>query len=307
MPDSRPPICNYEGSDYQASFWERGGREYEDQAEAVALGRLLPPTGELMLELGAGAGRNTPRYAGFRRVVLLDYSRSQLEQAQKRLGSSPQYIFVAADVYRLPFVQGVFDAATMIRVLHHMAEPLRALAQVRDALRPGAVFILEFANKRNIKSVLRYWMGRQEWNPFSPEPVEFARLNYDFHPRQVQAWCEQLGFRVARKLTVSHFRSQALKRWVPVGLLTAMDALLQPTGNLWQWTPSVFFELRAGRTQRVDLPEDAAELQLFRCPECGNTPLSPDSRGLVCGQCGRIWGLGGGIYDFRDPLNATQF
>ena len=37
-----PPVCNYEGSDYQTSFWDQGGREYEDRTEAIALRRLLP-------------------------------------------------------------------------------------------------------------------------------------------------------------------------------------------------------------------------------------------------------------------------
>ena len=68
----------------------RADRAYEDAVEAVALKRLLPKSGELMLELGAGAGRNTPRYAGYKRVVLVDYSRTQLEQAQARLGTSEQ-------------------------------------------------------------------------------------------------------------------------------------------------------------------------------------------------------------------------
>ena len=280
MPDSRPPVCSYEGSDYQASFWEHGGREYEDRVEAVALKRLLPRRGNRLLELGAGAGRNTPRYSGFEQVVLLDYSRTQLEQAQARLGQSPRYVFVAADIYRLPFVHGVFDAATMIRALHHMAEPLKALAEVRDALMPGATFVLEFANKKNLKSILRYWTGRQEWNPFTPEPVEFARLNFDFHPRQVQAWCEQLGFRVERKLTVSHFRSQVLKRWLPLGLLTVLDAALQPTGSVWQLTPSVFYRLRAGHGVARTSVGDLTESQLFRCPECGHAPLAIVTDGL---------------------------
>ncbi|MGC8855860.1 MAG: class I SAM-dependent methyltransferase, partial [Anaerolineae bacterium] len=113
-----PPVCNYDGSDYQTSFWEKGGRAYEDRAEAIALKRLLPKNGQLLLELGAGAGRNTPRYRGFERVVLLDYSITQLQQARARLGDSPHYLYVAADIYRLPFVDGVFDAATMIRTLH---------------------------------------------------------------------------------------------------------------------------------------------------------------------------------------------
>ncbi len=59
--NDRPPVCDYEGSDYQSSFWEQGDRRYEDQVEAIALRRLLPPGGKLLLEVGAGAGRNTPR------------------------------------------------------------------------------------------------------------------------------------------------------------------------------------------------------------------------------------------------------
>ena len=89
----RPPVCDYEGSDYQASFWDEGGRDYEDQVEVVALRRLLPEAGDILLEIGAGAGRNTPRYQGFKRVVLLDYSRTQLKQAQKRLGQGERYTF----------------------------------------------------------------------------------------------------------------------------------------------------------------------------------------------------------------------
>ena len=46
---TNPPICNYEGSDYQQAFWEKGGRAYEDQAEAIALKKLLPKNGKLML------------------------------------------------------------------------------------------------------------------------------------------------------------------------------------------------------------------------------------------------------------------
>src|SRR5512133_120502 len=144
-PNPTPPVCSYEGSDYQARFWDQGGRAYEDGAEAVALRRLLPASGARLLELGAGAGRNTPRYQGFEQVVLLDYSRTQLEQAQQRLGRSERYLYVAADIYRLPFAPGAFDAATMIRTLHHMADAPRALEQVRQSLLPGAVFILEFA------------------------------------------------------------------------------------------------------------------------------------------------------------------
>ena len=238
-----PPICDYEGSDYQTSFWEQGGRAYEDGAEVVALKRMLPASGELLLEVGAGAGRNTPRYTGFERVVLMDYSVTQLEQAQAALGrSESKYIYVAADVYKLPFVPGLFDGATMIRVLHHMADPQDALSQVRESLQPGAAFILEFANKQNLKAILRYWLKRQSWSPFTLEQVEIIALNYDFHPKAVKAWLAEAKFKIERILTVSHFRIGLLKRWVPTRLLVWLDSIAALTGNWWQLSPSVFVQ-----------------------------------------------------------------
>src|SRR5262245_55474840 len=157
----RPPVCDYEGSDYQSTFWDTGQRQYEDRTEARALRAFLPPQGKLLLEIGAGAGRNTPRYAGYERVVLMDYSRTQLQQAQARLGRAERYIYVAADVYRLPFVPGLFDGATMIRVVHRLAQEPLALRQIRTVLKPGAIFILEFANKLNLKAIARWLLRRQ--------------------------------------------------------------------------------------------------------------------------------------------------
>lgn len=294
MIDEHPPIIDYEGSDYQASFWDQGDRAYEDRAEAVALRRLLPVSGKLLLEIGAGAGRNTPRYEGFERVVLLDYSRSQLEQARLRLGTSARYVFVAADVYCLPFVPGVFDAATMIRVLHHIVEPPRALRQIRSALAPGGIFILEYANKQNLKAIFRYTLRRQTWNPFTREPVEFAPMNFDFHPHSVRQWLRGEGFNVERQLTVSHFRLPAFKRLLPLRFLVALDALAQLTGDWWQLSPSVFVRARAVGDTPIAVPGE-----LFRCPLCESSQLSENDAGMLCSNCGRFWPLEGGIYDFR--------
>lgn len=292
-----PPVCDYEGSDYQSSFWDQGGRQYEDRAEAIALERLLPARGELLLELGAGAGRNTPRYGGYQRIVLLDYSRTQLQQARARLGDSARYVYVAADIYRLPFVDGLFDGATMIRTLHHMSDAPKALAQVRKVLQPGAVFVLEYANKLNLKAILRYWLGRQSWSPFTLEPVEFVALNFDFHPRAIRRWLTELGFRLERTLTVSHFRLGLLKRALPAGLLAAFDGLLQPTGELFQLTPSVFVRAKVSEGTLV-----AAAGAFFKCPECGHAPLDEQTDVLSCRSCGRKYALRDGIYDFREPL-----
>jgi SAM-dependent methyltransferase len=299
MPDrKRPPVCDYEGSDYQTRFWEKGGREYEDRCEAIALKRLLPKKGKLLLELGAGAGRNTRRYNGFERVVLLDYSRSQLKQAQELLGLSRRFIYVAADIYRLPFIDGLFDAATMIRVLHHMSDAPAALQQVRNVMKPGAEFILEFANKRNLKSILRYLLHLQSWNPFTPEPVEFTRLNFDFHPVTLRGWLTGLGFRIEKTLTVSYLRIGLLKRIVPINLLVSIDSILQWTGAVGQFSPSIF--IRAGVVGEGAPPQIEEDIaSYFKCPECGHSPLDLKDQQIVCPTCKRYWNFSGGIYDFR--------
>src|SRR5690606_12065709 len=96
------PVCDYEGSDYRERFWQNQGRDYEDRVERVALRRLMPPTGRTLLDVGAGFGRLADEYRGYERVVLFDYSRSLLREAQQHLDGDPRYRFVAGNWYDLP-------------------------------------------------------------------------------------------------------------------------------------------------------------------------------------------------------------
>jgi len=294
MENRPPPICDYEGSDYQDVFWEQGDREYEDQVEAIALKRLLPTGGNIFLELGAGAGRNTSRYHGFRRIVLLDYSFTQLQRARSKLGASGHYTYVAADIYRLPFIDGLFDTATMIRTIHHFANVPLALSQIRRTLIPGAVFILEYANKHNLKAILRFILRRQKWSPFSPEPIEFINLNFDFHPKSMRTWLVENGFQIERQLTVSHFRLGQLKKTFPVSWLVHLDSLVQLTGNFWQLSPSVFTRSIAIGSSPIAPPGG-----FFCCPECEYSPLTENPEFLDCPCCEHRWIIRDGIYDFR--------
>lgn len=289
-----PPVCDYEGSDYQHEFWETGNRAYEDAAEALALKHLLPVNGKRLLELGAGAGRNTHRYAGFEHITLLDYSTTQLQQAIERHGTGVRFSYIAADVYRLPFAPNSFDAATMIRTLHHLAEPHIALEQVRACLGNGADFILEFANKRNFKSILRYLLRKQDWNPFSRQAVEFVELNFDFHPAAVKAMLRDAGFNVQRQVSVSYLRSGLVKRLLPLKVMTALEAVLQRVFSWNALSPSIF--LKAAATGQVQPIRDQLD---FRCPACGHFPLHDTPPLIICDACGRQYPFKDGMYDFR--------
>lgn len=295
----QPPVCDYEGSDYQSRFWDNQGRDYEDQAERVALRRLLPPAGSTLIDIGAGFGRLADEYHGYERVVLFDYSRSLLREAQARLKDDPRYLYVAGNWYQMPFVGGLFASLVQVRTLHHAADAPALFRELSRIARPSAAYVLEFASKHNIKAMLRYWTGRQRWSPFDREPVEFVDLNYDFHPDWIQEQLTAAGFSPGKRLTVSHFRFEPLKRVVPTGLLVRLDGMAQQTADLWQLSPSVFVR---SRHTAGSLP--APDSAFFACPTC-QTPLGEPTDGrLACpnAACGRVWAAADSFYDFKEPL-----
>jgi SAM-dependent methyltransferase len=227
-------------------------------------------------------------------VVLVDYSLTQLQQAVQRLAGNQHYIYVAADIYKLPFVEGLFDTATMIRTLHHMADPQLALAQIRRTLQAGAIFILEYANKQNLKAILRYLVRRQSWSPFSMESVEFEKLNFDFHPKAVGSWLNETGFTLQTQLAVSYLRLGVLKRRLPINLLTRLEGFLQPTGRWFQLSPSIFTRNQAAGDTPI-----AQAGTFFKCPICESKNIEPQGSRLICKQCSREWPIRDGIFDFR--------
>jgi ubiquinone/menaquinone biosynthesis C-methylase UbiE len=162
------PVCDYEGSRYRTDFWSGQGREYEDAAERIALQALLPPRGRRLIEIGAGFGRLAHLYAGYDEVILLDYARSQLRQAQDDLGNG-RFTYAAGNLYDLPLANSSVDTVVMVRVLHHVKDPAAAFQEIRRILRPGGTYVLEFANKRHLKAIGRYLLGLQRDNPLSAQ------------------------------------------------------------------------------------------------------------------------------------------
>jgi SAM-dependent methyltransferase len=289
-------ICDYEGSLYRTDFWEGQRREYEDLAERIALGKLLPPAGARLIEIGAGFGRLVDLYDGYRQVVLLDYSKSMLRQAQERWGREGKYIYVAADLYGMPFVDSLFDTTVTVRVLHHVRDIPAAFREIQRVLKPGGVYVLEYANKCHFKAILRYLLGRQSWSPFAPEPYEFVELNYDFHPAWMEARLMEAGFAIGRELAVSSLRLPFLKRLISPRPLAALDGLLQgPTASL-KLAPSVFVRARAEKENA-----QVESRGFFRCPSCHETDLIETEEALTCQGCGRMWAIDDGIYDFKQP------
>ena len=288
-------VCDYENSRYRQDFWEGQGREYEDRVERIALRALLPARGDTLIEIGAGYGRLAPLYNGYSRVVLVDYARTQLEEAQRYLSHLDRYTLVVADIYSLPFVDNLFDALTMIRVMHHLADVPTALLELQRVIKPDGTAVLEYANKQNLKSIGRWLLRRQTWSPLDHNPVEFVEMNFDFHPMWMKEQFEAAGLQVEAQRSVSHFRLPLLKRTLPQKWLASIDGLIQPVGRWWQLSPSTIVRVR------TDKPDAPTATHFFRCPTCHGVELVAADEHLICQGCGRHWNTTGGIYDFRSP------
>ncbi|WP_189112988.1 methyltransferase domain-containing protein [Pilimelia terevasa] len=108
------------------------------RAEALAL--LDPRPGERLLDAGCGAGE-VARQLGAAvgpggEVVGLDLSRDAIAVADSRSGGPPVR-YLTGDVAALDFPDGYFDGVRTERVLQHLPEPDRAIAELARVTRPG--------------------------------------------------------------------------------------------------------------------------------------------------------------------------
>jgi len=298
------PVMDYEGSQYRADFWLGQGRAYEDAAERLALQQLMPAHGGRIAEIGAGFGRLAALYDGYAQVVLVDYSRTLLQEAVRDWGDDPRFVFVAGNIYTLPLVTGALDTLVMVRVMHHLADVPAALLQLRRVVHRHSVAVLEYANKRNLKALVRWGLRRQAWSPLDPAPVEFVKLNYDFHPDWMAAQLQAVGLEVNRRLGVSHFRLSAIKQRVAPARLAQIDRWLFAAGGAYPLAPSVFVQASApGALGRPALSTDpAAVASLFRCAQCGVEGLVQVAEDRVqCPGCATHFRKQDGVWDLKEP------
>lgn len=303
-PAGQPEVIDYEGSPYRTAFWD--GRDYEDAAERLALQRLLPLKGRRIAEIGAGFGRLADLYLGYDQIVLFDYSRTLLKEAVAKWGNDPRFVFVAGNIYQLSLAKASLDTLVMVRVMHHLADVPLALAEIRRVLHGESTAILEYANKRNMKAVARWLLGRQDWSPLEHTPLEFVKLNYDFHPSWMQEKFIQSGLDVRQQLAVSHLRVPLLKRSLPAATLAKVDSWFFGLGGHYPLAPSVFAQVIAkGDADEQTFRADLSDLtDLFKCPACASerTLKLADETQLVCGTCAKRYAKRDGIWDFKEPL-----
>jgi ubiquinone/menaquinone biosynthesis C-methylase UbiE len=119
---------------------------FPDQAaiDRALLDVLNPAPGERLLEAGCGSGllcrHIAERVAPDGHVTGVDVSSGMVAAARQfatRIGLEEQLTFEVGQAEALAYPDGVFDAALAARLLLHVAEPERVVAELRRVVRPG--------------------------------------------------------------------------------------------------------------------------------------------------------------------------
>ena len=120
-----------------------------DELEVKVLDRFIQDRD--VLECGCGTGLILNRVAGkARRAVGVDLSPGMLEHARQRGHEVYQ-----ASVTELPFADASFDVAYSFKVLAHVEQIERALAEMARVLRPGGHLIAAFYNPWSLRYLVK--------------------------------------------------------------------------------------------------------------------------------------------------------
>jgi len=141
-------------------FWEEHEAiddVYSNEDRLLAELRKLAPRGKLVMEVGAGSGRDSLELAREgARVIVLDYSRPSLatvKRLSERLGV--EVMFVCGDGLNLPFRDDTLDVVFHQGLLEHFRDPMPLLVENTRVLAPGGHLLVDVPQTFHPYTVLK--------------------------------------------------------------------------------------------------------------------------------------------------------
>lgn len=107
---------------------------------------LRPRPGDNLLDVGCGTGDDALALSALvapgGRVTGIDRSATMIAEARRRAGDRPGVAFAVGDVLALDLPDGAVDGARAERVMLHLDEPGRAIAEMARVVRPGGWIVV---------------------------------------------------------------------------------------------------------------------------------------------------------------------
>ena len=157
-------------------------------APALAVEAVLEVQPRRVLEVGCGPGEAAERIAASGAdVEALDISERMVELARSR-GVAAR----VGDVQKLPFEDGVFDAALAAWMLYHVPEVERAIAELARVLRPGGRLVAVTNGAEHLRELRELLGGPFPTRSFSDENARdlLERYFVRVDERDVGGWID---------------------------------------------------------------------------------------------------------------------
>ncbi len=168
----------------QAGEWDGLRRElFGARFDSLSLLGLLDASWTVA-DLGCGTGEVCKQLAPFvSRVIGVDRSEAMLDAARTRLSDLANVELRAGELERLPIEDGQLSAATVMLVLHHLAEPGKVVREAARVLAPGGVLLLAdmMPHERDDyrQQMGHVWLGFEEsWVVRQLESAGFTGVRY---------------------------------------------------------------------------------------------------------------------------------
>jgi ArsR family transcriptional regulator len=169
-----------------AGQWDRLREDMFGRASYLhALPGLLDPDW-VVGDLGCGTGQVAATLAPFvKQVIAVDRSSDMLQAARRRVGDLPNVEVRRGELEALPIAEGALDAATLLLVLHHLPDPVAALAEAARVLRPGGRLLISDMLPHD-REAYRQQMGHV-WLGFSEDALHKLLGNAGFDQVRIAA------------------------------------------------------------------------------------------------------------------------
>jgi ubiquinone/menaquinone biosynthesis C-methylase UbiE len=231
------------------------GRDYENASEEIAIRRLLKDKHFYSaIDVGGGYGRLCPlleEYADH--VTLAEPSDKQLEIAKDYLSKHPgiKLSLVEADSLQAPAES--IDLLTMIRVMHHLPDPIPVFKEFERVLTDDGYLILEIANYAHFLNRIKFFLQAKK---VPEDPIDIRSMKnrksdviafVNHNPKTVIKTLAHNGFKVEKVLSVSNFRNTLVKKIVPMSILLKFEEISQPYLAKSFFGPSIFLLVKKAK------------------------------------------------------------
>lgn len=214
--------------------------------------------GELVLEVGCGAGRFTEVLleAGAR-VVAVDAS-TAVDACRETCSDHPRLAIVQADLHALPFRPGSFDRVFCYGVLQHTPDPEAAFRALVEQVRPGGLIAADVY--RHLPYIDRA-SAKILWRPLTRRMRrERLRKIIEWY---IPRWLP-IDNRLRRVPRIGRFLIAVVPCWNPYGLYALSDE------EAVAWTILDTFDALA---PRYDFPQSVEDVEAW-CKRAGLEDVS---------------------------------